>query len=57
MDEGGQVESMPLGRIASFYYLHYVTVAIFHTNLKPSSSLQALLHIVCHGRLNHDNPI
>ncbi|KMS97778.1 hypothetical protein BVRB_5g123420 [Beta vulgaris subsp. vulgaris] len=45
MSEDG-VESMILGSIASQYYLSYLTVSMFGSNLGPSLSLEVLLHIL-----------
>ncbi|KAL9254447.1 DExH-box ATP-dependent RNA helicase DExH14-like protein [Drosera capensis] len=40
------VEPMMLGSIASQYYLSYLTVSMFGSNLGPDLSLEVLLHIL-----------
>ncbi|KAK4804036.1 hypothetical protein SAY86_003853 [Trapa natans] len=45
MDEDS-VESMMLGSIASQYYLSYVTVSMFGSNIRPDTSLEDFLHIL-----------
>ncbi|KAJ6868687.1 DExH-box ATP-dependent RNA helicase DExH14 isoform X2, partial [Populus alba x Populus x berolinensis] len=45
MDEGN-VESMVLGTIASQYYLSYMTVSMFGSNIGPDTSLEMFLHIL-----------
>ncbi|CAO2818508.1 unnamed protein product [Amaranthus hypochondriacus] len=40
------VEPMMLGSIASQYYLSYLTVSMFGSNLGPNLSLEVLLHIL-----------
>ena len=43
VDEGGVLESTALGKIASFYYLDYKTMAVFMHHLSPSADLIAIL--------------
>lgn len=45
MDEEN-VESMVLGTIASQYYLSYMTVSMFGSNIGPDTSLEMFLHIL-----------
>ncbi|KAH8487180.1 hypothetical protein H0E87_025954, partial [Populus deltoides] len=45
MDEEN-VESMVLGMIASQYYLSYMTVSMFGSNIGPDTSLEMFLHIL-----------
>ncbi|XP_057988384.1 DExH-box ATP-dependent RNA helicase DExH14 isoform X2 [Hevea brasiliensis] len=40
------VESMMLGMIASQYYLSYMTVSMFGSNIGPDTSLEVFLHIL-----------
>ncbi|XP_074317082.1 DExH-box ATP-dependent RNA helicase DExH14 [Silene latifolia] len=40
------VEPMMLGSIASQYYLNYLTVSMFGSNLGPNLSLEVLLHVL-----------
>ncbi|KAK7411347.1 hypothetical protein VNO78_02780 [Psophocarpus tetragonolobus] len=45
MDED-KVEPMMLGSIASQYYLSYMTVSMFGSNIGPDTSLEVFLHIL-----------
>jgi activating signal cointegrator complex subunit 3 len=45
MNEDG-VEPMMLGTIASQYYLRYMTVSMFGSNIGPDTSLELFLHIL-----------
>ncbi|KAH1246499.1 DExH-box ATP-dependent RNA helicase DExH14 [Glycine max] len=45
MDED-KVEPMMLGTIASQYYLSYMTVSMFGSNIGPDTSLEVFLHIL-----------
>ncbi|CAJ1975360.1 unnamed protein product [Sphenostylis stenocarpa] len=45
MDED-RVEPMMLGSIASQYYLSYMTVSMFGSNIGPDTSLEVFLHIL-----------
>ncbi|WVZ20271.1 hypothetical protein V8G54_007593 [Vigna mungo] len=45
MDEE-KVEPMMLGSIASQYYLSYMTVSMFGSNIGPDTSLEVFLHIL-----------
>ncbi|KAK6925104.1 Helicase, C-terminal [Dillenia turbinata] len=42
----GCVESMMLGSIASQYYLSYMTVSMFASNIGPDTSLEVFLHVL-----------
>lgn len=44
--DGENVESMVLGTIASQYYLSYMTVSMFGSNIGPDTSLEMFLHIL-----------
>lgn len=44
--EEGTVESLFPGKIASTYYLHFTTVALFTANIKGNTSLETLLKIL-----------
>ncbi|CAK9312234.1 unnamed protein product [Citrullus colocynthis] len=45
MDED-RVEPMMLGSIASQYYLSYITLSMFGSNIGPDTSLEVFLHIL-----------
>ena len=40
VEEDGRVESLTMGRIASFYYLKYQTLSVFTQYLQPGMSVQ-----------------
>ncbi|KAM3230160.1 hypothetical protein ACQJBY_060762 [Aegilops geniculata] len=40
------VQSLILGKIASQYYLSYLTVSMFGSNIGPNTSLEAFVHIL-----------
>ena len=43
VEDGGVLESTALGKIASFYYLDYKTMAVFMARLSPTADLIAIL--------------
>ena len=43
-EDGGVLESTALGKIASFYYLDFKTMAVFMKHLSPSADLISVLH-------------
>jgi len=45
--EEGQLVPTTLGRIASFYYLHYTSVQVLKRDIQESSSIQELLEALC----------
>lgn len=45
VDEGGQVESTTLGRIASFYYLKYQTLSVFSERLEGNMDIEKVTPI------------
>ena len=46
-DEDDSLEPLMLGRVASYYYLQYPSVALFAANIKANSSLETLLETLC----------
>lgn len=46
-DEDDSLEPLMLGRVASYYYLQYPSVALFAANIKSTSSLESLLETLC----------
>lgn len=50
MEEEGKIESLTLGRIASFYYLKYQTLSVFTQHLQPGMAVQE----VCFWSVTHD---
>jgi len=50
-EDGWGVEPLALGRVASYYYLKYTTVALFHAELhdvdEPPVALPDLLRVLC----------
>ena len=46
-EEDNSVEPLMLGRVASYYYLQYPSVALFAANIKHDSSLESLLQTLC----------
>ena len=47
IDEAEQVVPQTLGRIASFYYLHYTTMKLFHDNINADNDLNSILQVLC----------
>eukprot|EP00026_Physarum_polycephalum_P000144 Phypoly_transcript_00144.p1 GENE.Phypoly_transcript_00144~~Phypoly_transcript_00144.p1 ORF type:complete len:2136 (-),score=361.95 Phypoly_transcript_00144:17-6424(-) len=47
IDETEEVTPQTLGRIASFYYLHYTTMKLFHDTINADNDLNSLLQILC----------
>lgn len=47
LDEEGGVEATALGRIASFYYLHYNTVQLFNARLTHDAAEADVLQALC----------
>jgi activating signal cointegrator complex subunit 3 len=43
----GEISPLTLGRVASFYYLHYTTVRLFHEELNDRNDVPSLLQILC----------
>ena len=46
-EEDDGLEPLMLGRVASYYYLQYPSVALFASNIKANSSLESLLETLC----------
>lgn len=46
-DADDSLEPLMLGRVASYYYLQYPSVALFASNIRASSSLEDLLETLC----------
>ena len=45
--EGDSVTALPMGRIASFYYLKYTTMAFLRQHLGPGMDLKVPSHRPC----------
>eukprot|EP00899_Mesostigma_viride_P021111 jgi/Mesvir1/29000/Mv17769-RA.1 len=56
-EEGGAVEALSLGRIASFYYLQYTTAALFGSNLGANADVATLLAVLCHASEFDELPV
>jgi len=46
-EEDDALEPLMLGRVASYYYLQYPSVALFAANIKHDSTLESLLQTLC----------
>ena len=46
-DDDDSIKPLMLGRIASFYYLNFKTMAVFSKRLKKSNTLEDVLTILC----------
>jgi len=55
--EQGTVKPTLLGRIASYYYLHFTTVALFHDELNPETTAWELLQIISETAEFDDFPV
>jgi activating signal cointegrator complex subunit 3 len=51
------VAPLTLGRIASYYYLHYTTVKLFNDNINENSAIQDLLNILCNCSEYEELPV
>ncbi|WCJ35849.1 Activating signal cointegrator 1 complex subunit 3 [Euphorbia peplus] len=51
------VESMMLGMVASQYYLSYMTVSMFGSNIGPDTSLEVFLHILAGASEYNELPV
>ncbi|KAK3225847.1 hypothetical protein Dsin_005709 [Dipteronia sinensis] len=51
------VESMMLGSLASQYYLNYMTVSMFGSNIGPDTSLEVFLHILSGASEYNELPV
>lgn len=51
------VEPMMLGSIASQYYLRYMTVSMFGSNIGPDTSLEVFLHILAGASEYNELPV
>lgn len=47
MEETEEVIPGTLGRIASFYYLHYTTMKLFYDSINDANDLNSLLQVLC----------
>lgn len=45
VNEDNTIEPLVMGTVASQYYLHYTTVALFSANIRADTSLEASLPI------------
>jgi len=46
VNEDNTIEALVMGTVASQYYLHYTTVALFSANIRADTSIEALLHVL-----------
>ncbi|KAI9174879.1 hypothetical protein LWI28_024049 [Acer negundo] len=51
------IESMMLGSLASQYYLNYMTVSMFGSNIGPDTSLEVFLHILSGASEYNELPV
>lgn len=51
------ITPLTLGRIASYYYLHYTTVKLFNDEINENSALQDLLSILCNASEYAELPV
>ena len=56
-DDAGVLYPTTMGRIASYYYLHYLTADLFYTRLTAESSVQDVLTILCASSEFDDLPV
>uniref|UniRef100_A0A7S3G5F7 RNA helicase n=1 Tax=Palpitomonas bilix TaxID=652834 RepID=A0A7S3G5F7_9EUKA len=52
-----EVQATPLGRIASFYYLQYKTVGVFHEELKKATTFEDLLAVLAEAAEFDELPV
>eukprot|EP01133_Synstelium_polycarpum_P001014 gene1014-1153_t len=57
IDENDEISTLPLGHVASFYYLNYKTVALFARDIKSSCGLKELLKVLCDAHEYHEFPV
>lgn len=50
LDDNRTIQSLVLGRIASFYYLQHTTVKLFKEQVKPDASIDDLLKVLTVSR-------
>ncbi|XP_034936753.1 activating signal cointegrator 1 complex subunit 3 [Chelonus insularis] len=51
------IESLPLGKIASFYYISHKTIQVFHSSLKENLTLIECLKILCNAHEYDELPV
>lgn len=56
-DDGGKIVPLTLGRIASFYYLHWRTMTVFSERLRPDSSIESLLETLAYAKEFEELPV
>ena len=56
-EEAGVMEATALGKIASFYYLDYKTMAVFMAHLSPSADLISILHCLASSAEYSELPV
>eukprot|EP01127_Copromyxa_protea_P008859 TRINITY_DN2045_c0_g2_i1.p1 TRINITY_DN2045_c0_g2~~TRINITY_DN2045_c0_g2_i1.p1 ORF type:complete len:2126 (-),score=516.29 TRINITY_DN2045_c0_g2_i1:21-6239(-) len=56
-EDENSFEPTTLGRIASYYYLHYTTVELFHSRLNESCSVEDLLNILADAAEYEELPV
>ncbi len=48
--DAGTISATDLGRVASHYYIHYLTIELFNEKLKPSMTEEEILDLVCSSK-------
>ena len=52
-----RLEATPLGKIASFYYLHFTTIALFCARLRPNTDVLGVLDLLCDSAEYNQLPV
>ncbi len=55
--EGDSVTALPMGRIASFYYLKYTTMAFLRQHLGPGMDLKVPMIRLCVVSITRQSPL
>jgi len=55
--ETGVLRALPLGKIASAYYLKYTTMSVFSEMLSPEASVERLLEVLANAREFEELPV
>ena len=55
--ENGGLEPTTLGRIASYYYLHYTSIQVFQREISESAGVRELLQALCNTHEYKDLPV
>ena len=57
LEEDDSVVPLPMGRIASFYYLHYETAAMFGARLSAATTLEQCFGVLCAASEYDEMPV